>query len=473
MKSICLLLLFSFVNTFAQQITVLDSLKNDPIPFVHVFDGYKGVVANQDGRFYMYVSENGDSLSLSCLGYASKTISSSQINDTIYLTPKAVELSPVILNNRLLTGPEVIDSILSNTEKNYDFGMFSSEVFVFKHHSYDIDKMDVEIEKSTIDELDQNFVDEILNQLPKQEQYRSYTKSKLLGGNHTESYKLEVLKAAKLKDSMMVDAYDSMEETLNGILKKKVKKDSYFKIKSGPLLSIKVNNNTIEAVDTVTQKKEALTPERFAKGELSFLKSVQQNTFDEEGKWLLPFLTKTSKYTFINTGIVYDFSSPAYKISFTSNGKKRYNGYLLVDVYDFGVYKIVYRSNLHESRIKLFGLFYEERLNNKECIFIKNQFNNYSLYYVTQENQMTLGIKRPFKIIEKNKVVKGKNRQNLLSMNIHYSLKDIANRRIYFNSITPISSQNLESFKPEHQILPIDFYSQEAIDEHIPDFPLN
>lgn len=156
-----------------------------------------------------------------------------------------------------------------------------------------------------------------------------------------------------------------------GFWRKKVKKDSYFKIKSGPLLSVKIENNTIKAVDTVAQKEDELTPKNFAKDQLSYLRNIHQKTFDEEGKWLLPFLTKTTKYTFTNTGIVYDFIAPAYKITFTSKGKKRYNGYLLVDVFDFGVYKIVYRSNLHESRIKLFGLFNEERLNNKEYVFIK------------------------------------------------------------------------------------------------------
>ena len=473
MKAIRLFLLFSITNVFGQQITVLDSLTYNPIPFVHVYDGRKGVVANQDGAFYWGVPKTGDSLYISCLGYASKTISFSQIRDTIYMAPKAVELQPVIVNNRSLTGSEVIDSILSNTEKNYDFGLFSSEVFVDKSSTYDIDKMDIEIEKSTLDELDQTFVDEMLKQLPREEQYRSYTKSKLLGGNHTQSYKLEVLKAAKLKDSMMVDAYDSMEETLNGILKKKVKKDSYFKIKSGPVVSFKIDNNTTEAVDTVAQKEEELTPTDFAKNELSYLRNLHHKTFDEEGKWLLPFLTKTTKYTFNNTGIVYDFITPAYKITFTSKGKKRYNGYLLVDVFDFGVYKIVYRSNLHESRIKLFGLFYEERLNNKEYIFIKNQFNNYRLYNVTLEGQIVLGIKRPIKIIEKNKVVKGRNRQNILSMDINYRFKNIESRRIYFNSITPVSSQNLEAFEPEHQIVPTDFYSRDAIGRYIPDFPLN
>lgn len=473
MKAIAFLFLFSFVNTLAQQITVLDSITNDPIPFVHVFDGYRGVVANQDGRFYMDVSEKGDSLSLSCLGYASKTISFSQMNDTIYLAPKAVELLPVVLNSRSLTGAEVIDSILANTEKNYDFGLFSSEVFVYKSNSYDIDKLDVEIEKSTIDEMDQTFVDDILNQLPKKERYRSYTKSKLLGDNNSNSYKLEVLKAGKLIDSMMIDTYDSIEETIDKILEKKVKKDSYFKVKSGPLLSVKVDNNTSETVvDTIAQK-EKLTPVDFAKDELSYLQTIHQTTFDEEGKWLLPFLTKTTKYTFTNTGIVYDFIAPAYKVTFTSKGKKRYNGYLLVDVFDFGVYEIVYRSNLHENRIKLFGLFFEKRLNNKKYVFIKNQLNKYRLYHITSEDQMMFGIKRPIKIIEKNKVVKGRNRQNLLSMDVHYRLKSIDCRHTYYNSITPISAQSLEAFEPEHHILPKDFYSLNAIGQYIPDFPLN
>lgn len=473
MKAIAFLFLFSFVNTLAQQITVLDSITNDPIPFVHVFDGYSGVVANQDGRFYMDVSEKGDSLSLSCLGYASKTISFSQMNDTIYLAPKAVELLPVVLNSRSLTGAEVIDSILANTEKNYDFGLFSSEVFVYKSNSFDIDKLDVEIEKSTIDELDQTFVDDILNQLPKKERYRSYTKSKLLGDNNSNSYKLEVLKAGKLIDSMMIDTYDSIEETIDKILEKKVKKDSYFKVKSGPLLSVKVDNNTSRTVVDTTAQKEKLTPVDFAKDELSYLQTIHQITFDEEGKWLLPFLTKTTKYTFTNTGIVYDFIAPAYKVTFTSKGKKRYNGYLLVDVFDFGVYEIVYRSNLHENRIKLFGLFFEKRLNNKKYVFIKNQLNKYRLYHITSEDQMMFGIKRPIKIIEKNKVVRGRNRQNLLSMDVHYRLKSIDCRHTYYNSITPISAQSLEAFEPEHHILPKDFYSLNAIGQYIPDFPLN
>ena len=53
------------------------------------------------------------------------------------------------------------------------------------------------------------------------------------------------------------------------------------------------------------------------------------------------------------------------------------------------------------------------------------------------------------------------------------ALKNIDNRHIYYNSIAPISSQNLEAFEPEHQIVPTDFYSRDAVGRYIPDFPLN
>ena len=50
----------------------------------------------------------------------------------------------------------------------------------------------------------------------------------------------------------------------------------------------------------------------------------------------------------------------------SSKRKKDFSGYLLVDVDDFGVHKIAYYSNRHLNRIKLFGLFYEEKLNNQK-----------------------------------------------------------------------------------------------------------
>ena len=83
-----------------------------------------------------------------------------------------------------------------------------------------------------------------------------------------------------------------------------------------------------------------------------------------------------------------------------------------------------------------------------------------------------LGMTRPFKIIEKNKIVKGRNRQNVLSMDVNVSMKNIEKQSIYFNSFTSISKEEFDAFTFEHTVTPIDFFSIEAVRESMPSFPV-
>ena len=460
------LILFSSVAK-AQYVVVLDSIANEPIPLVSVYDGKTGVITNSDGSFYWHKPQ-ADSITLSCLGYARKRVATAQIKDTLYMLPKAVELLPVMVSNRRLSAEEIIDSLKANTHKNVDFGLSASEVYLHYTDMDEIQKMDIEIKKSTIPELDQNFVDEILEHVPKKEVDESFSKSKWLrdsGG--LKQHKLQVLQAAKLRDSLNDSYFDSMEKTIGDILKKRVKKDSYFKVKSGPLISVKMDNPSQE-VDSVEQEKRKLTPKLFAANQLGTLQGLATKTLFAEKDWVLPFLASPNKYRFSNEGIVYDLSVPVYKIRFSSRKKKDYSGYLWVDVEDFGVHKIVYQSNKHESRLKLFGLFHEERLNNRTYTFVKNHKGKYTLYHIYEEYQQQNGIKRPFKIIEKNKVVKGRNRQNVLAMDVNIAVKEIYQKRIYFNAFTPISKQEFDAFVLEHTILPKELYSKTEVKKHIP-----
>lgn len=451
----------------AQYVVVLDSISNEPIPLVSVYDGKTGVITNSDGTFYWHKPQ-ADSITFSCLGYAQKRVATSKIKDTLYMLPKAVELLPVLVSNRRLSAEEIIDSLRANTKKNIDFGLSASEVFVQSTYIEDIQKMDIEIKKSTIPELDQSFVDEILEQVPKNDIYESFSKSKWLrdsGG--LKHHKLQVLQAAKLRDSLNDSYFQSMEKTIGDILKKRVKKDSYFKVKSGPLISVKMDNPANE-VDTVEQEKRKLTPKKYAANQLGSLQRLATKNLFAEKDWVLPFLATPNKYRFYNDGVVYDLSVPVYKIRFTSRKKKDYNGYFLVDVEDFGVHKIVYQSNKHESRLKLFGVFYEERLNNRTYTFVKNHLDKYTLYHIYEEYQRQNGVKRPFKIIEKNKVVKGRNRQNVLAMDVNVAVKEIYQKSIYFNALTPISKQEFDALALEHTVLPKELYSKTEVKNHIP-----
>lgn len=472
-KKYTLLLFFSCFVGFAQQISVLDSLTQKSIPFVHVYDGTKGVIASEAGVFYWNPQDPADSLSLSCVGYASRKIAKSQLQDSIYLSPEAVALSAVVVSNRTLSADEIMERVLQNTAQNMDFGLSSSEVFVERKSIDETQKMDIDIKKSTIEELDQSFTDEMLQKIPEMEQYVSYTKSKWLrdsGG--LKNHKLEVMQAANLIDSLNEQTFSSMEESIQEILDKRVKKNSYFKVKSGPLISIKIDNNSEEA-DTVAQDSVKIKAKDYAKRQLGRLQQLVNKKLFHEKNWALPFLEKPSKYSFSNEGILYDLGAPVYKLRFRSKKKKDFSGYLLVDVDDFGVHKIAYYSNRHLNRIKLFGLFYEEKLNNRTYVFVKNQINKYTLYQIKEETQSRFGLKRPIKIIEKNKIVKGRNRQNVLSMDVNLQAKNVETLNIYFNSLRNISKKEFDDFTLVHQVLPTDFYSLDAVREVMPGLPIN
>jgi hypothetical protein len=473
MKTCVLLLLFSFSTAaYSQRITVLDSSSQEPIPFVHVYDGNKGVIASATGAFY-WQSNAGDSISLSCMGYATKTIGVDQLKDSLFLMPEALALAPIVVSNRSLTAIEIMARVLENTPNNMDFGLSSSEVFVEYKKFYETQKMDIDITKSTITELDQTFVDEILQEMPKNVESTNYTQSKWLrdsGG--LELHKLEVILAANLKDSLAEASYASLEETVEGILKKRIKKDSYFKVKSGPLISVKVDNDNAREVDSIAKDSLKATPQDFAKRQLGMLKRRVNTLLFSEKNWALPFLEKPDKYTLTDEGIIYDQRVPTYKLRFTSKKRKDYSGYLLVDVVDFGVHKISYHHNKHALRIKLLGLFYEKRLDNRTYVFVKNQLNKYTLYQIKEEEKFTYGLKRPIKIIEKNKMVKGRNRQNVLAMDVNMRMKEVNKANIFFNSFTPISKKEFDALKVVHTVIPTDYYTLEAVHGLMPGLPI-
>lgn len=466
---LCLFLLSSVV--YGQQVVILDSLSKEPIPLVHVFDGKKGVVTSPLGVFYWEKSHQKEHLTLSCLGYATKKIDG--IKDTLYMLPKAVELMPVVVSNRSLSVNEIIDSVKENTAKNYDFGLSSSEVFIVSESTDEFLNMSIDINKSTIPELDQMFIDSILQNLPQKESGKFYSKSRWLRDSGGLKYhKLQVLQAATLVDSLTENRFASIEKTIDDLLKKRVKKDSYFKVKSGAFVTVKMNND-FHQTDSVNKTTPEINPKQYAKRILGGLQRLAQTEVFEQQKWVLPFLKDSDKYRFEIEGIVYDLGVPTYKIHFGSKKKKAYSGYLWVDVEDFGVYKITYNSNHHESRFKLLGLFYEERLNNKEYLFVKNHLNTYVLHYINTESQTLFGLKRPITIIEKNKVVKGRNRQNKLSIDVNSQVKNTSQRSVYFNSFTPITKREFDVFIPTHHVVPKDFYSMTAIEHHIQGLPID
>ena len=163
-----------------QNIHLLDSISKESIPFVHIYDGSKGVIADANGKFYWQNNIKGDSIFFSCLGYALKKIGKNELKDSLFLVPKEFELNTVFVTNRPLSAEEIMQNVVSNTAQNMDFSFSSSEVFLIQKSFDTILNLDIEIKKSTISKFDQSFSDEIINQIPKIDSSAFYVKSRWL-----------------------------------------------------------------------------------------------------------------------------------------------------------------------------------------------------------------------------------------------------------------------------------------------------
>lgn len=480
-RSVIIVLLLSPFFHYGQkkQAVVADAQTRQGIPWVHITQENKGVISNENGAFiWHYSHELQDSIHLSSIGYKTLRVALSEIQDSIFLIPEIAQLKGVVVTDRNLTAEEIIERVKENTSKNLNFNLSAKSVFLRKTYSNDIIRFNSKIKHSSISEIDQKLIDSILDILPKKD--TSYTESLAdWWGNTTESeQKIAIRKAVKLSDTLNSSTYDHILHRFQNILKKRMKKDSYFKVKSGLFISTSIDENQFkELPDTLSAEEKAVVKKQkeqkdnqlFATSQLNSLKNVYAQLFDEQ-EWNVPFLKNSSKYNYHLEGESYYLDEPIYIIQFKSKKSKGYKGTLYISAIDFGVYNMIYSNRKHLKRIKLFGVFYEDFLFAGTLHFIKSKENLYNLHYVQQRKGEKMGIDRPFKVIEKNKVVKGKNKQNELSFDLNINL--INNYRldaiIYENN--PIDKKMFKEFNPHFNVKPIRLHTYDSLfwkDENI------
>ena len=129
-------------------------------------------------------------------------------------------------------------------------------------------------------------------------------------------------------------------------------------------------------------------------------------------------IEKSGRYKFKLKGYTSIDEQGVYIISFVPKGSADYEGTLYVNLEDFGIMRLDYTNVKSIRRIKLLGFHYEETVYKGTTIFAKNQNGHYNLKFMNRIEGRYMGVDRPLKVIEKNKNVKGRRKQNELSLNI-------------------------------------------------------
>ena len=465
MKRFIIFLLFA-VNLKAQStsVKILDSISFAPIPFATVsFSNSSGIISDENGDFELIKNElnDEDSLFISSMGYKKVSYSLNRFNDSIiFLSPKPIELNNVIITNRKLTSQEIIEKIKAAITQNYQTDLSENKIFYRKEYNSTIEKFEINKFKSSIDNVNDLLIDSLLLNLPSENKSVTEVLSNYYGNLEEDNQKINLIKSRETykKENEILESLNSkLEESL----KKSLKSNSYFKIRSGLLpFSGDLEFDGLWDIDSTNQaalKKanddEIKRKENFANSIKGRVSNIYSNLFYNDATDL-DFILKSNRYEFSNPELNYLGNQLVYVMTFRPKGSKDYKGTLHINSDDFAIIRIDFKNVKSLFKLKLLGFSSDNYLIEGRMVFSKLDKKKYSLTYFQVSSGSKAGIDRPFKIIEKNKFVKGRRKQNQISFNLDFIVNSLNKVELRVFQSKSIDLNLYENLKEENKILP-------------------
>ena len=423
-------LLFAGATAQTFSAKVIDQESGAPIPYATIEMGVgQGIITNEEGEFTFLldqVKQPQDSIYISYMGYETKgVLFEAQENTEIFLEPKIFELKEVFLTTEVLTVKEIIERVKENLAKNYQADLTQKKIFFRQSDITRVKKMDFGFKKSTIEELNKKLIDSIARLIPKKSSYYKEVVGNFYGDY--SKHKLYVEKAAELYDKNNDISADGIGKKMERIFNENVKKDSYIKIKSG-IFSTKMQ------VDSIIKENEEAKKEyeeKSGNGNKYFQEQIkdrisdlyEQLFFHEDTK--IDVLEKSSRYSFVLENYTVIDGMSVYIIPFTPKGSKDFKGTLYVNTQDFAIVRMDFQNVKPIKKFGLLGITYRNNIYRGKMLFGKDKNGAYSPKYLELEDGNYMGLDRPLKVIEKNKHVKGRRKQNELSLALDIRMNQV------------------------------------------------
>lgn len=452
---------FSFGQTISSKL--LEEGTSQPIPFASILYGKEqGVITNEDGDFQFVIERDTqalDSIYISCMGYIGKGFTPQQLQDSvIYLKSGGFELVGVNLMGQGLTAEEIIQKMVDSIPVNYN-QMPVQKKFFLRQSTYDeLDEAQIVLKASTIPEIDEIGIERIVDRLPKKTEYHTETYGNLYKSQG--KVKLQVLKATEMYDKNQQATYAGINHKLIGLIKKYVKEDSYFKVKTGPI-STKLDLDTIIGRPSLDSLQETSIKLNYLAGRENRLNKIENQVFDVNSR--LEVIQKRKNYQFTKDKTFEKNGERFYVIHFKPKSNGRLKGKMFINTLDFALTRIEYENLDSLKPFKLLGIRYGEPKYEGVAEFAKMKNGKYELSFSTLKHNFFVKVKRPFKIAEKNKNTKGRRKQNEITLDLYLTAKS-ANIFEWVALETKGSSQGSFDMVPQRQIVEVKYrttYDQE------------
>ncbi len=465
--SLVLLVFFSANVLYGQSLTakVTDAKTGKPVSFATVQTGeHQGLITNEEGIFTVQLDDlrhPQDSIYVSSMGYEKVGWVVTQPTDTVItLVPKTFELKQVFVSNTQIDVRDIIDSVKYHMARNYAMDLSKKKIFFRQSERNQMHKVDFGFQKSTIAELNKQLIDSIAGLVPRQSDYYKEVAGEFYGDYST--HKLHIDKAAELYDKSKDVSFDGLSDKLERIFKENVKPDSYLKIKSG-IFGTKVQLDSIadasedgEAIKEEVEKKQ--TKHYFQQGIVDRVSELYEQLFFHEGTKLDMF-DKSNRYRFTKRDYTFIDNEPVYIIDFEPKGKKDFKGTLYVNTSDFAVVRLEFDNVRPLRRFGLLGITFRQNVYRGKMLFAKELNGTYSPRYIELEDGSFFGVDRPLKVIEKNKHVKGRRKQNELSLELEVETSNVVKYELVVFDSEYISKERYDT-APENPEMEATYLSQ-------------
>ena len=469
MKQIYFLLvvLISFnLKAQSKKIKIIDSISFEPVPFATIFfSNNNGIISDEDGLFELIPEQYSkkDSLFVSSMGFEPKQFSLDIFNDSIIrLVPKTISLKNVVVTNNQLSSNEIIDSVKLYIDKNYNFNITENKLFFRQEFNQELEKFKLNKFKSTIKDLTAESMDRMTDNLPKKSKNELESLSYYYVNSNIDAPKIKLIKSRRTNDDNESDLSKSLGDKLEKSLRENLKSNSYFKIRSGWLpFSGDLTFNGLWEIDSTNQdqlnklkEEEIKRKENFSIGQKGRIQSVYLKSFFNPSSDL-NFILKSKNYIFSDSELTYLGNELVYVIECYPKRGDKYKGTIYVNSDDFAVVRIDYENIKPLSKFKLLGVSFSSNLEKGRMVFSKFENEKYSLSYYQNSRGNNISIKRPFKIIEKNKFVKGRKKQNQISAKLDFASSSIYNTELQVFRVRSIEETQFEEIDEKNQVLPI------------------
>jgi hypothetical protein len=221
-----------------------------------------------------------------------------------------------------------------------------------------------------------------------------------------------------------------------------------------------LNFNGLWDIDSTNQEvlkkakdAELKRKQNFAVFQKRGIASLYSNLFFNKGT-KLDFILNSNRYRFSEPELTYLGTQLVYIISCEPKGSKDFKGTLYINSDDFAVVRIDFENVKSLFKFKLLGVSANTYLNEGQMIFSKLNKEKYSLSYFQVSNGRKFGIDRPLKIVEKNKFVKGRNKQNQISFKLDLVVNSIRKIQLQIFESKNIDIKYFDKIEEKNEILP-------------------